>query len=193
MKKKIAFLLIGLMTAMLAGCMHPASESNTPSNRNATVPANAAAPANSAPAENKNAGAATANPSPAASSANTNSSAAGGNSAPPDPTKLVGSYLLNQIQKQGVSTMMSEVKTELIFTADGRYTRVIGAKSKTVQTESGQFRVQGETLTFVKMLTNKTISNPPVEKAYTIALSPDGRELKLTSKTGETAIFYRGN
>lgn len=189
MKTKIAILLLGLMTAMLAGCTKPAGESNVPSNRAATAPANLAA------AENKNAGAANGNSSPAASSANTNSNASSGNpaSTPPDASKLIGSYLLNQIQKQGVATMMSEVKTELIFTADGRYTRVIGAKNKTVQTESGQFRIEGETLTFVKMLSNKTINNPPVEKNYTLALSSDGRELKLTSKTGETAIFYRGN
>ena len=195
MRKKIAILLVGLTTAMLAGCAKPAGESNTPSNRNAATPPNATAPAPTPAAENKNQLAASGNPSPASSPANTNSSAASGSTAPtsPDASKLLGSYLLNQIQKQGVSTMMSEVKTELIFTADGRYTRAIGAKGKTVQTESGQFSIAGDTLTFSRMLTNKTINNPPVKKAYTVELSPDGRELKLTSKTGETAVFYRGN
>jgi hypothetical protein len=189
MKKTIAILVTGLMTALLAGCTKPASDSN----RAATAPTNTAAPANLATGENKNAGAATANPAPANPSGNANVSS--GNSAPavPDPTKLVGSYQLNQIQKQGVATMMSEVKTNLVFTADGRYSRAISAKGKTVQTESGRFRLEGETLTFVRLLSNKTINNPPVEKNYNIALSPDGRELRLTSKTGETAIFYRGN
>src|ERR1044072_7460770 len=124
MKKKIAILLAGLMGAILAGCAQPAGDSNAPSNRSATAPANTAAPANPAVPEAKNANAANGNSSAAAAPANTNSNVSSGPApAPPDATKLVGSYLLNQIQKQGVVTMMSEVKTELIFTADGRYPR----------------------------------------------------------------------
>ncbi|HKP10769.1 MAG TPA: hypothetical protein VJZ91_01615, partial [Blastocatellia bacterium] len=110
-----------------------------------------------------------------------------------DSSKLVGTYDLNQIQKGGVTTMMSTAKVQIVFTADGRYSRAIVAKGKTVHTESGQFSIAGDKLTFSVVLTGKTINPTPKVKDYTVALSPDGRELKLTSPTGETAVFNRAS
>ena len=89
--------------------------------------------------------------------------------------------------------MMSVAKIEIVFNADGRYSRSATAKGKTIHTESGQFSITGDTLTFKIVLSNKTILRPPVEKQYTIVLSSDGRELKLTSKTGDTAVFNRSH
>jgi pyruvate/2-oxoglutarate dehydrogenase complex dihydrolipoamide acyltransferase (E2) component len=194
MKKTIAILIIGLTTAMLGGCTQPASDSNSASKSAASAATNRAAPASKPVTENKN-GSPAETHSPTAAPANANGNANASSStaatAAPDPAKLVGSYIMNQIQKEGVSTMMSQARVEIVFTADGRYSRAVSAKGKTVHNESGQFQIAGDTLTFKITLSNKTINKTPVEKDYTIALSPDGRELKLTSKTGDTAIFYR--
>jgi hypothetical protein len=174
-------LFTGLLVFMLAGCAGPAKDSNS-------AIGNASAPSNIAAGRNHNQGAANANLAPSPSTANSNSSAGGG---PLDASKLVGTYDLNQIQKGGVTTMMSTAKVQIVFTADGRYSRSITAKGKIVHNESGEFNVAGDKLTFKVVLTGKAINPTPKVKDYTVVLSPDGRELKLTSTTGETAVFYR--
>jgi len=178
-------LFAGMLAFMLVGCAGPAKTSNG-------EPSNPAAPAHTAASDYRNQGAANANlassPSSANSNSNSNSNATGG---PLDAAKLVGTYNLNQIQKGGVTTMMSTAKVQIVFTADGRYSRSITAKGKIVNNESGQFEVAGDKLTFKAVLTGKTINPTPKVKDYTVALSPDGRELKLTSPTGEMAVFYR--
>ena len=174
-------LFTGLFALMLAACTGPAKDSNHPVQ-------NAAAPASGAASQNRNQNAANANHASSPSSANSNSNATGGAL---DASKLVGTYNLNQIQKGGVTTMMTGPQVQLVFTADNRYSRSISAKGKLVHNESGQFELAGDKLTFKVVLTGKTINPTPKIKDYTIALSPDGRELKLTSPTGETAVFYR--
>jgi hypothetical protein len=169
------------MALTLAACAGPANDSNRASQ-------NAAATTNVVASENRNQAAANANLASPSSSTNSNSTATGGAL---DSSKLVGTYDLNQIQKGGVTTMMSAAKVQIVFTADGRYSRSIVAKGKIVHNESGQFEVAGDKLTFKVVLTGKTINPTPKVKDYTVALSPDGRELKLTSPTGETAVFYR--
>ncbi|MEN3334951.1 MAG: hypothetical protein V7641_4316 [Blastocatellia bacterium] len=196
MKKIIALLTIGLITAMLGGCTKPASDSHSASKNAASAATNSsAAPASVAVIENKNNSAATGNNSTASAQANANGNANVSSRNPataaPDPAKLIGTYEMNQIQKEGVSTMITQAKIEFIFNADGRYNRVATAKGRTVNTQSGQFSIVGDTLTFKIQLMGKQINTKPIEKNYTIALSPDGRELKMISKTGETATFYR--
>ena len=195
MKKTIAILIIGLITVLLGGCTKPASDTNSASKNIASAATNSAVPASVAVTENKNNNAATANHSSASSPANANGNANVSSSsaatAPLDPAKLLGTYEMNQIQKEGVSTMITQAKIAFIFNADGRYNRVATAKGKTVNTQSGQFSIVGDKLTFKIQLMGKQINTKPIEKIYTIALSPDGRELKMTSKTGETATFYR--
>jgi hypothetical protein len=191
MKKAIAILILGLVTATLGGCKKPADDSLSASGNSASATTNTAAPASLAVNENSHSSAANSNTPSSPVDANASSGTAA--TAVTDPTKLVGTYGLNQIQKEGVSTMMSLAKIEIVFNPDGRYSRSASAKGKTVHTESGQFSITGDTLTFKIVLSNKTIMKPPVEKKYTIVLSPDGRELKLTSKTGDTAIFYRSH
>jgi hypothetical protein len=175
-------LFTGLFALVLAACAGPANDSNH-------AATNAAPPASGAASQNRNQSAANANSSSSPSSANSNSSATSGAL---DASKLVGTYDLNQIQKGGVTTMMSEARVQLVFTADGRYTRAITtSKGKLVHNESGQFELAGDKLTFKVILTGKTINPTPKIKDYIVALSPDGRELKLTSPTGEMAVFYR--
>lgn len=183
-------LCVGLIAVILGGCGQSASDNNSKS-ANAAAKPGVAAPANTALAGNQNNSAASGNPSPASSAANDNSNPASAGAI--DASKLVGAYDLNQIQKGGVTTMMSTAKVQLIFTSDGRYSRVIVTKGKMVNNESGQFSISGNTLTFNIVLTGKTINKTPKRKDYTIALSPDGKELKLTSETGEMAVFNRAS
>ena len=195
MKKTIAILIIGLITALLGGCTKPASDTNSAAKNIASAATNSAVPASVAVIENKNNSAATANPStaspPANANGNANVSSSSAATAPLDPAKLLGTYEMNQIQKEGVSTMITQAKIAFIFNADGRYNRVATAKGNTVNTQSGQFSIVGDKLTFKIQLMGKQINTKPIEKNYTIALSSDGRELKMTSKTGETATFFR--
>ena len=178
------------MAVILGGCGKPASNNNS-SSTNAAAKPGAVAPANTALAGNQNNSAASGNSSPASSAANDNSSPA--NAGAIDASKLVGAYDLNQIQKGGVTTMMGNPKVQIVFTSDGRYSRVIITTGKMVNNESGQFSISGDKLTFSIVLTGKTINKTPKRKDYTIALSPDGRELKLTSETGEMAVFNRAS
>src|SRR5436309_1791240 len=175
MKKTIAILIIGLMTALLGGCTKPASDTNSASKNVASAATNSAVPASVAVTENKNNNAvATANNSSASSPANANGNANVSNgsaaTAPLDPAKLLGTYEMNQIQKEGVSTMITQAKIAFIFNADGRYNRVATAKGKTVNTQSGQFSIVGDKLTFKIQLMGKQINTTPIEKNYTIAL-----------------------
>ena len=173
-------LFTGLFALVLVACTGPAKDSNRAAQ-------NAAAQTNGAASQNQNRSLANANLASSSSSANSNAA-----NGALDASKLVGTYNLNQIQKGGVTTMMSAAKVQLVFTADGRYTRAITtSEGKLVHNESGQFDLTGDKLTFKVILTGKTINPTPKVKDYTVALSPDGRELKLTSPTGETAVFYR--
>jgi hypothetical protein len=197
MKKTTAILMTGLMTAMLGGCTKPASDASSSAKNGAAMATNSAAPASVTPAENKNAGATSANQSSApstASSANTNLNAnvsSPASTSAPDPSKLVGTYVMTQILKDGVATMITQAKIEYVFNTNGRYSRVATVKDKTVNTESGQFALDGDKLTFKIVLSGKSINKKPIEKNYTIALTPDGREARLTSKTGDTAVLNR--
>lgn len=200
MKKTIGVLIIGLAAAMLGGCAKPADDSSSAAKSgaatNSAAPANNnAAPAGVVAANNQNGGAANANRStaslPANANGNANASKAADSLGTPDPSKLVGTYVMNQIQKAGVSTLITQAKIEYVFNANGRYSRAASVKGKTVNTESGQFAIAGDTLTFKIVLSGKSINTKPIEKNYTIAMTPDGREVRLTSKTGDTAVLYR--
>jgi hypothetical protein len=191
MNRILITLWVGWMAVVLGGCARPASNANGASKNGTSAAANTAASTNVRLADNRNNSAATGNAAPAPSPTNANSDPAKAGAI--DASKLVGAYDLNQIQKGGVTTMMSDAKAQIIFTADGRYSRVIVTNGKMVNNESGQFSVAGDKLTFSVVLTGKTINKTPKLKDYTVALSPDGRELKLTSPTGETAIFNRAS
>jgi hypothetical protein len=197
MKKTISILLTGLIVTLLNGCTKPAGDSNSAAKNNAAA-TNSAAPLTTAPTENQNGNLANANHSPAASAAspanrngNTNQSSATASTGAPDPTKLVGTYAMNQIQKSGISTLITQAKIEYVFNANGRYSRAASVNGKTINTESGEFHVEGDKLTFKIVLSGKSINKKPIEKNYTIGMTPDGREVRLTSKTGEVAVLKR--
>ncbi|HJQ27416.1 MAG TPA: hypothetical protein VKA60_26260 [Blastocatellia bacterium] len=197
MKKTLTILVTGLIVILLNGCTKPASDSNSAAKNNAAA-TNTASPTNIAAPENINSGATNANrlataeeSSPANKNGNANQSSAADSTGTPDPTKLVGTYVMNQIMKGGVATLITKFKVEYVFNANGRYSRVATVKGKTINTESGQFNVDGDRLTFKIVLSDKNIHEKPIEKNYTIRMTPDGREVRLTRNTGEVAVLKR--
>jgi hypothetical protein len=197
MKKTITVLIAGLIAATLAGCAQPASDSSSAAKNVAAPATNSNAQTVAAESVNRNSNAANANhaeASPATSAnsnSNSNQSSTGAATGPPDPSKLVGTYVMNQIQKGGISTLITQAKIEYVFNANGRYSRAASVKGKTINTESGEFHLDGDKLTFKIVLSGKSINKKPIEKNYTVGMSPDGREVRLTSKTGEVALLVR--
>ncbi|HKQ09472.1 MAG TPA: hypothetical protein VJ464_30405 [Blastocatellia bacterium] len=192
MKKTITLLIAALIAATLIGCAQPASDSNSAVKNVAAPATNSNAPTGIAESVNRNGNAANVKASPATpANSNSNSSQPSAATGPPDPAKMVGTYVMNQIQKGGVSTLITQAKIEYVFNANGRYSRVATVKGKTINTESGEFNLDGDKLTFKIVLSGKSINKKPIEKNYTVGMTPDGREVRLTSKTGEVALLVR--
>lgn len=192
MKKTITLLIAALIAATLIGCAQPASDSNSAVKNVAAPATNSNAPTGIAESVNGNSNATNVKASPATSAnSNSNSSQPSAATGPPDPSKMVGTYVMNQIQKGGVSTLITQAKIEYVFNANGRYSRVATVKGKTINTESGEFHLDGDKLTFKIVLSGKSINKKPIEKNYTVGMTPDGREVRLTSKTGEVALLVR--
>jgi hypothetical protein len=111
---------------------------------------------------------------------------------PIDVTKLVGIYEMVQVQKEGVVSMISQLKTRFTFNPEGTYRRESRVKGQIYHDDTGQFRVEnGDQLVLVIQMSRKSILNPQIEKRQKISLSPDGEEMKLTSKDGATAVFHK--
>src|SRR5262249_9212342 len=108
-----------------------------------------------------------------------------------DVQKLVGTYELSEMQKGGVKTIMSKIKTQIVFTSDGRYSLATTAGGQTTHTESGQFHLEGDSLVFSTLLWDKEIKTTPLTKRSKFSVIGDGRELRIISKKGDVAVFYR--
>lgn len=127
--------------------------------------------------------------------ANPNASANSNQSAPTppagEPAKLIGTYEAREIENNGVVTLISQIKTIFIFTADGSYSRVSRVKGKIYHSDGGQFRIEPpDKLVLTIQISEKNIKSPPVIKTHKFSLSPDGDELKMTSEKG-TATYQR--
>src|SRR5437870_500153 len=72
---------------------------------------------------------------PAASDANSAKGPSGATSQASsqagERAQLIGSYEAREVEEKGVVTMISQIKTIFVFTADGTYQRVSQAKGKT--------------------------------------------------------------
>jgi hypothetical protein len=110
----------------------------------------------------------------------------------PDPVKMLGTYEMVQVQKEGVVSMISERKVEIRFSPDGTYSRFSRVKDKSVHDDHGQYRIEnGDQLVLTIQVSKKTIHNPPIEKRHKISLSLDGDELKMISENGDLALFRK--
>lgn len=143
--------------------------------------------------------AAAANSNQAASPADANSSKRGDVPAevkPAEAAQLLGTYESREVHDQGVVTLMSQLKTVWMFTADGTYQRLSQVKGKPYHADSGTFRIDPPdklvlTIQMTGLKTQRKIQNPPLVKTHVFSLSPDGDELKLTSAKGSVAVFER--
>jgi hypothetical protein len=128
--------------------------------------------------------------------------AASGASAGPTDTKpggkaeLVGTYESREVHDKGVITVISQLRTLWMFSADGTYSRVSEAKGKPYHADSGTFRIEPPdklilSIQMTGLKTQRTVQNPPLSKTHKFELSADGEELKLTSDKGSTGIFRR--
>lgn len=112
------------------------------------------------------------------------------------PAQLIGTYESREVHNQGVVTLISQLKTNWIFSADGTYERLSQVKGKPYHADSGTFRIDPPdklvlTIQMSGLKMNRKIQNPPLTKTHTFSLSPDGEELRLTSEKGSVAIFAR--
>jgi hypothetical protein len=171
-------LLFGLLMFAQQGCKAGEPASNT-----ATNPAKVG---------NSNQDAASAN-------RNTNSSTQADTSStatPAGPAQLVGTYESREVHSEGVVTLITQLKTLWMFSADGTYSRVSEVKGKPYHADSGTFRIEPPdklvlTIQVTGPKTNRHIQNPPLSKTHKFSLSPNGDELRLTSEKGSVGIFER--
>jgi hypothetical protein len=174
----LASLLVSLLL-MLVGC-----KSGEPASNAAAKPA---------PADNSN---------QAISSAggNTNASTSGDANAnakaPAGPVQLLGTFESREVVDQGVVTLMTQLRTLWMFTADGSYSRVSEVKGKPYHADSGKFRVEQPdklmlTIEITGLKGKRQIQNPPLTKTHIFSLSSDGEELRLTSAKGSVGVFRR--
>jgi hypothetical protein len=194
MKHQItATFIIVLLAIFVAGC-----SKGTPPSGNESKAANAQSPGAGTSAKTEAAPATSTAPAKTATPSNTNAAAAKpaetatATDVPVDVTKLVGIYEMVQVQKEGVVSMISQLKTRFTFRPEGTYRREARVKGKLYHDDTGQFRIEnGDQLVLVIQMSRKSILNPQIEKRQKISLSQDGEEMKLTSKDGATAVFHK--
>jgi hypothetical protein len=172
------FVLFLLPILLVAGCGGGESASKSAATPAASANSNQAVPSTDS---NTN----SSNPSGASASANSNG-----------PSQLVGSYESREVHDQGVVTLITQLKTSWIFSADGTYQRLSQVKGATYHADSGTFRIEPpDNLVLAIQVTGqkakRKIQNPPISKTHKFSLSPDGDELRLTSAKGSVAIFER--
>ncbi len=179
-------ILFAVFVVLLTGCKAKEAASNT-----AAKPAPAASSIPS-PAENSNRPV-----QPASSNRNANASKETATAEKgKDASSPIGTYESREVQKEGIVTLISGLKTTFVFTSDGRYSRVSEVKGKTYHADSGRFRIDApDKLVLSIQMTGqgvkRKVQNPAVEKIHKFSLSPDGDELKLTSDKGSIGVFRR--
>lgn len=139
------------------------------------------------------------NQAPASADRNTNTPTQGDAAAtakPSEPAQLIGTYESREVHAEGVVTVISQLKTFWMFSADGTYVRESQVKGKAYHADSGTFRVEAPdklvlTIQVTGLKAKRNVQNPPLAKTHIFSLSPDGEELRLTSAKGSVGIFQR--
>ena len=184
MKRAHTSILLVSAILLLAGCKAREAASN-----------NTAAPAPAAANTTSNANQ-SADPANANRNSNPGKEAASATVKPVGPPQLLGTYESREVRDQGVVTLMSQLKTLWMFSADGTYSRVSQVKGQPYHADSGTFRVEPPdklvlTIQVTGPKAKRRIQNPPLSKTHTFSLSPDGEELRFTSAKGSVGIFKR--
>ena len=185
MKRAHISILLVSAVLLLAGCKAREAASNNPATP---------APAATNTTSNANQSAETPN-----ANRHSNPGKEAGASAtvkPVGPPQLLGTYESREVRDQGVVTLMSQLKTLWMFSADGTYSRVSQVKGQPYHADSGTFRIEPPdklvlTIQVTGPKAKRRIQNPPLSKTHTFSLSPDGDELRFTSAKGSVGIFQR--
>jgi hypothetical protein len=126
------------------------------------------------------------------SNANRNNAVATPASETTGPPKLIGTYEAREVEDKGVVTMISQIKTIIVFTGDGSYSRVSQKEGRTYHSDSGQFHIEApDKLVLSIQVSDKNIKSPALTKTHKFSLSSDGDELRLISEKGATATYRR--
>jgi hypothetical protein len=117
-------------------------------------------------------------------------------SKPGSPAQLIGIYESTEVQSGGVVTLLSQLKTMFLFSADGSYSRESKVKGKPYHSDSGTFRIEPPdklilNIQVTGLKAQRKIQSPPLTKTHRFSLSSDGDQLTLISADGKTALFRR--
>jgi hypothetical protein len=99
---------------------------------------------------------------------------------------------MTEVHAGGVVNMISQLKTEITFAADGSYTRVSKRNGNIYHVDAGQYRLEdNDHLVLMIKMAKQKIYDPPRERKHSFTLSRDGAELKMTSEDGKIAVFRK--
>ncbi len=105
---------------------------------------------------------------------------------------LQGTYTISEVQHDGIVEMISpENSTEITFKQPGSFARQSKVAGTVNHSDSGQYKIEGQTLILKIVMSKNRVQLKPVEKRFVFSLSTDGEELKLTSDNKRTAVFRR--
>jgi hypothetical protein len=171
-------ILILLLAVSLVGCKNAATSTNNETKPAQPLTSNSNSASNQ-PAANSNAS--TEKSSATASAADANNG-----------SKLFGTYEMTEVHSGGVVNMISQMKTEITFLADGNYTRISKRNGKPYHSDAGGYRIEGnDQLVLVIRIAKQKVNNPPLERKHSFTLSRDGEELRMTSDDGKIAVFRK--
>ncbi|HEX8091942.1 MAG TPA: hypothetical protein VF762_24035 [Blastocatellia bacterium] len=174
---RISVLLL-LLASATGACKNAATSTNNQGSPAQPPASNSNAP-NDQPSANNNTG--TEKSSGAAAAQSTS-----------NVSKLFGTYAMSEVHSGGVVNMISQMKTQITFLADGTYSRISMRKGNVYHSDAGDFRVEGnDHLVLLIKFAKQKVHNPPLERRHSFTLSRDGEELKLTSADGKVAVFRK--
>lgn len=132
-----------------------------------------------------------------AASANQNSMGvnANTNSQPraSDVPRLLGTYEISEVHKDGVVTMISEYKSTFTFKPNGTYVRKSRKSKNPYHIDTGRFRIDGndKLVLRIEFVQGEGQLKEPRFASHKIRVTPDGEELRMTSDDGKMAVFRR--
>lgn len=109
------------------------------------------------------------------------------------PASLLGTYVIVEVRHKGIIDMISaDNTTQITFMPDGKFARESKKGGRIDHTDSGDFKVEGQTqLVLMIRESKKQLKDPPITIRHPIQVSRDGSELVMTSSSGNSATFRR--
>ena len=190
---RLLFSTILCLSCVLAiACTGKTSPANQTANTAAPQNANAGVQNASATASaGSQSGTATAGESAVSPSSSSGAASPAAGTAAGPHTSLQGSFSIKEVHKDGVINILTQATTVINFYQDGTYSRSAMKGKHSYHSDGGNYRIDGNQITLMTTMSEGKIHNPPRESTHTFTLSADGRELRLTSSKGNTAVFQK--